>query len=183
MMSKLIGNRFILWSGLICAILLSSCGKDENKKTETCFDGIMNQDETDVDCGGVCSQLCQYITEMSAKINGNAWTADTASAKFTSGSQLFNLNGQKKSSFVPRIQLVYTGTLSLGVHTLGTGTSYLPDISATITFNSGSMNITKLDSRNSILSGTFSFQCTDTNTGTVYQVTDGVFKNVTYKSN
>ncbi len=29
------------------------------KVTETCFDGIKNQDETDVDCGGVCGSTCK----------------------------------------------------------------------------------------------------------------------------
>ena len=34
-------------------IVLASCGKDEEKGT--CSDGIKNQDETAIDCGGVCN--------------------------------------------------------------------------------------------------------------------------------
>ena len=36
-------------------LMLTSCGKDENNGT--CSDGIKNQDETDIDCGGAC-QAC-----------------------------------------------------------------------------------------------------------------------------
>lgn len=29
-------------------------------KPQTCYDGIKNQDEGDVDCGGICSKLCSF---------------------------------------------------------------------------------------------------------------------------
>lgn len=35
------------------SLMLTSCGKDEDKGT--CSDGIKNQDETGVDCGGICN--------------------------------------------------------------------------------------------------------------------------------
>ena len=38
---------------LFASILLMSCGKEEDKGS--CSDGIKNQDETDIDCGGVCT--------------------------------------------------------------------------------------------------------------------------------
>jgi len=38
---------------LFSSLLLMSCGKEEEKGT--CSDGIKNQDETEIDCGGVCS--------------------------------------------------------------------------------------------------------------------------------
>ena len=36
-------------------LFFTSCGKeDDNPNKETCFDGIQNQTETGIDCGGVC---------------------------------------------------------------------------------------------------------------------------------
>jgi hypothetical protein len=38
---------------LFASIIMVSCGKEDDKGT--CADGIKNQDETDIDCGGVCT--------------------------------------------------------------------------------------------------------------------------------
>lgn len=38
---------------LLASLVMVSCGKEEDKGT--CSDGIKNQDETDIDCGGACS--------------------------------------------------------------------------------------------------------------------------------
>lgn len=44
--------RFLNIFFLCLALMIASCGKEENKGT--CSDGIKNQDETGIDCGGVC---------------------------------------------------------------------------------------------------------------------------------
>lgn len=38
---------------LFASIIMVSCGKEDDKGN--CTDGIKNQDETDIDCGGVCT--------------------------------------------------------------------------------------------------------------------------------
>ncbi|MGB4959932.1 MAG: hypothetical protein WBO36_10685 [Saprospiraceae bacterium] len=38
---------------LFASVVMISCGKEEDKGS--CSDGIKNQDETDIDCGGVCT--------------------------------------------------------------------------------------------------------------------------------
>ena len=48
----------------------NNCGSDEGKPAllqscqpaETCFDGIRNQDEIGIDCGGVCEKRCGFFT-------------------------------------------------------------------------------------------------------------------------
>ncbi len=48
----------------------NNCGTEEGKPSlvqscempETCFDGIQNQDEKGIDCGGVCEQKCSVFT-------------------------------------------------------------------------------------------------------------------------
>ncbi|MFK7810113.1 MAG: DUF6252 family protein [Saprospiraceae bacterium] len=44
-------------------LVFTSCGSDDsNDPDPTCTDGILNQDETDIDCGGVCS-ACVSCTD------------------------------------------------------------------------------------------------------------------------
>lgn len=38
---------------LFTSLIMVSCGKEDDKGT--CSDGVKNQDETDIDCGGVCT--------------------------------------------------------------------------------------------------------------------------------
>lgn len=46
---------FFLCFFATATLTLPSCGSDDNMSvTETCSDGIQNQDETGIDCGGVC---------------------------------------------------------------------------------------------------------------------------------
>ena len=42
---------------LTAVLFLSNCNKEETDP-ETCSDGIMNQDETGIDCGGICNVIC-----------------------------------------------------------------------------------------------------------------------------
>lgn len=44
---------------LFASLLIMSCSKEDEKGT--CFDGIKNQDETGVDCGGVCTACLEGV--------------------------------------------------------------------------------------------------------------------------
>ena len=46
---------------LFCVLIINSCGKDDEDKG-TCTDGIQNQSETGVDCGGPCT-ACPTCTD------------------------------------------------------------------------------------------------------------------------
>ncbi len=53
-------HTYIIGTAIFCLLLLNSCKEKEKqtptpKETETCSDGLQNQDETNVDCGGSCS--------------------------------------------------------------------------------------------------------------------------------
>jgi hypothetical protein len=37
---------------------------------ETCFDNIMNQNEKDIDCGGICEKKCSIFTIIGSVVNG-----------------------------------------------------------------------------------------------------------------
>jgi len=71
------------WSGCINGTQdrtcedVNNCGSEEGKPEilqscvlpETCFDGMKNQDETGIDCGGVCEKRCSIFTIVGSVIN------------------------------------------------------------------------------------------------------------------
>jgi len=159
---------------------LAGCTTEDIQPVASCFDHIKNQDELGIDCGGSCKDACPPV--MSAVVNGAAWTADSEliTSGYTSGSSTLNITGSPASGIYPRIQLVYLGPLSTGSHALDMSSSYVPDLSAFIMFDSGTITLTSVDSRNKVISGTFSLTCTDTAASVVYSVTNGVFDLVPY---
>lgn len=44
---------------LFASVIMVSCGKEDDKGT--CTDGVKNQDETDIDCGGVCTACLEGV--------------------------------------------------------------------------------------------------------------------------
>lgn len=163
--------------GLLFILAFTAC-KDEPPVRESCFDRIQNQNEAGVDCGGICPFKCQPV--MKASVNGSTWEADTTTASYNTGSQIFNLTGRRKSTFYPSVQLIYTGPLAVGEHTLDPSSGYISNISSFVMFGSGIIRITSIDPLQKLVEGTFSFTCTDTSTGTVYTVTNGEFRLVSY---
>lgn len=45
---------------LAITFLISSCGKDDNPDLGNCTDGIQNNGETGIDCGGTCTDCITY---------------------------------------------------------------------------------------------------------------------------
>ncbi|HNR49682.1 MAG TPA: hypothetical protein PKN14_10590 [Bacteroidia bacterium] len=94
------------WSMLltiIAAVSLTFAACKKDKGGESCSDGILNQNEEEVDCGGPCSPCA--TPAMSALIDGTNWSAvdtfylnKTSSAGFTSY-QLKGLSGSKAVEF------------------------------------------------------------------------------------
>jgi hypothetical protein len=60
------------------ALTMTSCGDDDSPVSETCTDGIMNGDETGVDCGGTSCTACTVENTVKAGliIEDETWTAD-----------------------------------------------------------------------------------------------------------
>jgi hypothetical protein len=172
-------KKFLLF--FILSLTFQSCSKKDEQAQETCFDGIKNQNEADVDCGGIC-RPCPF--SMSAKINGSSWRADTSKIKasYKSGSSEFSLSGNANNGTYPQINLIYLGEFNIGSHNLNATSSFVPNISSFVVFNSGTLTITSKDSHTNSMSGTFNFTSTDTLSNTVYNVSDGVFTNITYLS-
>ena len=61
MTSQWAAKRKLTYSTIIIVVIVLAIGIPTFlffNKTKTCFDGIKNQNEKGVDCGGVCKQLC-----------------------------------------------------------------------------------------------------------------------------
>lgn len=183
---KIISKK--MYSAIAAAALVSllffGCKEDDSKEG-SCYDGIKNQDETGIDCGGVCYEECELIQKMTAKINGASWTADTAKliGSYTSGSQMLNITGRTVSTIYPTITLVYVGSLTTGTYPLHSNTRYTKDISSFINFNSGTISLNIIDSHKKIINGSFNFSCIDTSAGITYNITEGVLENIKYTIN
>ncbi len=162
---------------IILGLIHASC-RDESPVGGSCFDGIKNQNELDIDCGGVCVKKCTPV--MRAYINGNLWEADSVSASYQQSSQTFILRGRRKSSFYPLIQIIYIGPLTVGEYSLDPSSGYVSNLSAFVTFNSGSLQITSINSGERLMEGTFRLTCTDATSGTIYEVTEGQLRLVPF---
>jgi hypothetical protein len=175
---NIVAGIFII---IISFFVFLSCHKKDEPIIETCFDNIKNQNEIQTDCGGYCLPCAEAMT---AKINGASWSADTSKIKasYSANSSTFQLNGSVINPF-SQISLVYLGPLSLGQHTLNNSSSFTPNLTGFVVFNSGTITLDEIDSRNNLISGTFNFTSADTSTSTNYVVTEGKFTNVAYVLN
>jgi hypothetical protein len=152
-----------------------SCNKDDDDTVGTCSDGIKNQGEEDVDCGGPCTS-CIQDPMMKASVSGFKWTAVNIAASNGSGS--FSINADNNSIPMWVIKLVHKGPRTAGTYALDAST-VLTDISGTYhEFKGGTITFTKFDASKKLVSGTFSFKAQ----GPLFlmDVTDGEFTAIPY---
>jgi hypothetical protein len=118
-------SLILIFGGLILgSALWTGCKKDKN--SESCSDGIQNQGETGIDCGGPCTTVCLTCSDgiqnqgeedidcggpcsacatpaMSASIDGVVWNAlDTffIAQSSTSGMTIFRIKGTSGSKSI-----------------------------------------------------------------------------------
>jgi len=144
----------------------------------TCSDGIQNQGETGIDCGGPCP-ACP-VASMSATVDGNAWAATYISSSVMSGSLI--IQGSHVAS-TKAIQLVHSGAFAVGTYSLGAFSgNYAVSSPSTVNciIQTGTLTFTQFNTTTKMVSGTFSFSCTDPSTSVSQSITNGVFSNVKY---
>jgi len=162
-------------------LLLNSCSKEDdsdNNSTATCSDGIQNQGETGVDCGGPCPDCLN--SSMTATIDGNSWTANYITYMGISGHSFSGTSADNK-----RITITFDGDQAAvysfvdnpysnqGSYTIGT-TVYNTGFNGT-----GSVTITSFE--NNVISGTFSFSAETQFGGNSVNITDGLFTDIELK--
>lgn len=186
-LSKISSMRFVKKSKqsflLLFLLFIISCVKQEEatikldpRTVETCLDGIQNQGETDVDCGGANCDPC--LGKMKATIEGKSFVnASTLNVSVNDTLQTLYMSGSSSAGDTT-VSLLYSGAFTTGTHPVGGSVSIigLPlynDPNGTITF-------TKFDTFNKVFDGTFSFSAVEINSGDTIKVTNGMFTTVGY---
>ena len=173
---------------IIAVTYFVACDKEDSSEqyppdaVASCSDGLLNQGEFKVDCGGPCDS-CKLFPKMTAFIDSfwipdtqrgpQTFTASIAWGDFTSGGVRVNgvdtNNGQS-------ITFVHNQAFKRGVYLYDDidGESWGCD------FVDGVVEITAFDTVKSTLSGTFSFNCIGRISGKKERVLDGIFEDIQY---
>ncbi|GDX53240.1 hypothetical protein LBMAG27_22870 [Bacteroidota bacterium] len=175
---------------LSVVIFFSECKKKE--PIETCSDGIKNQNETNIDCGGTCDACPLPSPSLSAKIDGNSWAPSGipsmpghAIYSSTNGGALVISGSDYTGTGIAIFTLSISDTCSIQLGNFGLGKStglfyFLSGPPLYCMIDSGEINISKVDTLHNIIDGSFYFDCNDTSGTHFHHVTDGVFKNISY---
>jgi len=169
-----------LWTLVIPIVMaLNACSADESLpfiEEETCFDGIRNQGEIDIDCGGPCPQ-CEG--KMSATIDNQSWkTTGNINSITNPANQQLLIAG---SSGTSDVSLIHSGTFSEGTYNLSSAIYTIPFSQNTYLSSEGTITFTRWDPLNKIVAGTFNFKAFNSNgSGDSIVVTNGTFNRITY---
>ena len=85
------------------------------KPVESCFDQKINQNEQGVDCGGVCQERCNVLSQVNLEVKENGFVESGISGKYDLFSRIFNPNNDFGSgSFSYEFDLKDAAGTSLG---------------------------------------------------------------------
>ncbi len=175
MPKKLLNGILIAW--LFASVSLSSCIQIDTafSTLPNCEDGILNNGEREIDCGGVNCDACP--ARMEALVNGIEWNLfgpNITSQLNTSNNSLF-ISGM--DSVFNSISLIHTGAFQPGTYNLAGGLYNTPG--ASFTTSNGSITIAIWDSTDRYIEGIFSFTAYAGN-GDSVRVTNGRFSFAPY---
>ena len=181
---------FLLFLGVFATIYVGCKKEDSSEKfppntVPTCNDGILNQGEYKIDCGGPCND-CNLIPTMSAVIDSfwvdtsmrgpGLWAADTMYAEESElGDELFIIGNDTGSS--KAIAFVHNQAFQRGVYIYEDieGTTFGCELS------DGIVEFTAFDPVKKTISGTFSFNCIGHSSGKKERIINGKFEDITYR--
>lgn len=176
MIRKLSTNKlatFVLMLTVALITGLASCDDgDDPVDAESCSDGIKNQNETAIDCGGVCPP-CEAL-KYSAEISGYIWQAKNISANYNGGK--LTISGDNAVTPLWLMSVVHNGATEPGTYSLSNGT--LQNVAQSFVFSNGSITITKWDKTARTVSGTYAMNFTSSNYSVA--VKNGVFSMIHY---
>ena len=151
------------------------CGGPCPGTCANCADGIMNQGETSVDCGGPCDPC---YPSLRSRVNNVEWISTSRNAQQTpTGIRIFG-TGQLQN-----LTLWYNGSMTKGTTFSGNGfTGEFRDENGNLYTStpSGSITFTTFDTISRTVAGTFSFIGRDTVLNTSVLITSGVFTELAY---
>jgi hypothetical protein len=164
-------------TGIFLILLVQACEPEQSTPyvpEETCSDGILNQGETETDCGGPCP-ACS--SRMSATVNGIPWQAQGNITSSTNNGSILILSGNGNST----MSMIHSGPFATGTYTLNSAIYQdLPTLTNYFA-TTGSITFTVWDTRQNVVSGTFSFTAVNpADTSDKKVVAGGEFKHVPF---
>jgi Family of unknown function (DUF6252) len=165
---------------LAFSIALYSCTPDDEIPIideETCDDGVQNQGELGVDCGGPC-QSCP--SKMKATVAGVTWqSSGSINAIINQPGQSLLIAGSSGSS---DISIIHSGAFVPGTYAISSAIYSELTPQKTYLSSEGSITFTKWNNSNQLVEGSFSFKAFDANgTGDSVVVAAGTFVYVIYQ--
>ena len=181
-------------------VLVASSCSDTIDNTGTCYDGIQNQGEQGVDCGGPCQSVCPSCADgilnqgetavdcggpcdpcyprLAAIMNDTTWNSTSRNA-FISAPGTLRIYGTNQMS---NLTLYYSGPFAPGTSTVSQFIGEFRDESGNLfaSGSSGSITFTTFDTTNRTVSGIFSFLGTNTTNGSTIEVENGIFNVLEY---
>lgn len=154
-----------------------SCSEKDTKDVATCSDGIKNQGEEDVDCGGPCPP-CVYPTTMSATVSGFNWIGMNMSATLNGG--LFTITADNGTTPLWQLIMVHNGPQAPGTYNLASSTKILNLNSKEFFIETGTITFTEFNTTQQRVSGTFTFVAKHPGETLLIEVKNGKFANLTY---
>ena len=173
------GFRFSTLFILVATVtIFSACNTQDtgiSKPVPDCFDGIQNQGELGVDCGGPCLETCP--SKMTAKVDGAAWESAGNITSFETGNQLRIIGSNSSST----ISITHQGAFETGTYNLYQALYQNYTSGLNYFSNQGTVSFTSWNESDRIVSGTFNFTSWEsTGTGDTIIVTQGTFDSVHY---
>ncbi len=152
------------------------CGGPCQNACPSCSDGIRNQDETAVDCGGACDPC---YPRFSAIINDTLWYATSRNA-FISAPGTLRIYGTNQ---MQNLTLYYSGPFAEGI--VSTGTQFQAEFrdengNLYTSTPGGSISFSTFDTTSRTVSGIFSCDVLNTQNGQIFSVASGIITVLTY---
>jgi hypothetical protein len=175
--SKTIDNRGTCSDGIKNQDELGiDCGGPCPGHCENCGDGIKNQGETAVDCGGPCDPCYERLT---ATVDNISWNATTRNA-FLAGPGILRIYGTNVQN---NLTLYYSGYFSAG--TVPTGNKFSAEFrdengNIYTSQTGGQISFFTFDTAARTVSGIYNFTAVDTVNGGSKTINNGVFTNIVY---
>jgi len=160
---------------ILCFAACNTTDTGISKPFPDCFDGIQNQGETSIDCGGPCLPCPPKVT---AKIDGVPWE----SGGNVSGSVAGNQIQISSANGTATLNVIHQGPFEAGSYNLYQALYMINSPQTTYISNQGTITFLTWDPQNKVVSGTFSFTAFEASgVGDTIQVTDGTFESVIYQ--
>jgi hypothetical protein len=152
------------------------CGGPCDEVCPNCADGIQNQGETGVDCGGPCSPC---YPELKALVGADPWNSTSRNASLIGQNSIRIFGTDQLAS----VTLNYSGPFQSGIFPAGTlFDAEYRDGNGNIynAFVTGTIEFIAFDTTARTVSGAFKFEATDPVTSNKVQVNSGVFNVLSY---